>query len=91
MPDPILTAEEEKIPDTESAWTQYMPFLRAALRADRKGETDAAAELGKSLDVTADEINTLAAELLGDILLEEDESGAFVVIEDYLELAEGLF
>ena len=39
----------------------------------------------------ADEVNTLAAELLGDILLEEDGSGAFAVIEDYLELAESLF
>lgn len=91
MPDPIWTAEEEKIPDTESAWTQYLPFLRAALEADRKGETDAAAALGRSLDVIADEVNTLAAELLGDILLEEDGSGAFAVIEDYLELAESLF
>lgn len=91
MPEPILMPEAEKTADTESAWTRYLPFLRAALEADRKGETDAAAALGRSLDVIADEVNTLAAELLGDILLEEDGSGAFAVIEDYLELAESLF
>ena len=37
------------------------------------------------LEVLADEINALAADLLGDILLEESDYG-FAVIEDYESL-----
>ena len=40
-------------------------------------------------EVLIDEINTLAADLFGDILLEESDAG-FAVIEDYREMLEAL-
>ena len=37
-------------------------------------------------EVLADEINACAADVLGDVLLEENDAGSFEVIEDYREL-----
>ena len=44
----------------------------------------AAQALGMPEEVLADEVNSLAADLLGDILLEEADAG-FAPIEDYLD------
>ena len=40
--------------------------------------------MGKMADAVADEINEIAAEVFGDVILEDDEGG-YVVIEDYRE------
>jgi hypothetical protein len=37
-------------------------------------------------DAIADEINEIAAELLGDIVLEEDDGDGYRVIEEYREV-----
>ena len=39
---------------------------------------------GKMLDAVADEINGIAADVFGDVILEEDGS-AYAIIEDYKE------
>ena len=39
------------------------------------------------VDAVADRINSLAAEQIGDILLDE-EDGCYVVLEDYLDFLE---
>ncbi len=65
----------------------YASFLRAALEGDTEAERRDARARQKTIDLLADEINTLAAELYGDILLEECDGG-FAVIEDYRAIAE---
>lgn len=90
-PLPTESDGEADVLESSAAWEKYLPFLRAAIEGDRAGELSAANALGLSLEVAADEINTRAADLLGDILLEENDDGVFVVIDDYLELAESLF
>lgn len=67
----------------------YLPFLEAVLHRNGKQQTLRAKKLQKSVDVLADEINELAAEYTGDILLEEADVG-FAVIEDYVDLAQDL-
>ena len=62
----------------------YLPFLRAVSESDGVGQRSAAQALGLPAEVVADEINALAADHFGDILLEEGENG-FAVIEDYRE------
>jgi hypothetical protein len=37
-------------------------------------------------DSIADRINEIAADAIGDILLEEDDNGGYRVLEEYLEL-----
>ena len=70
--------------DPSHAFAIYLPFLRAVSKLDGVGQRNAARELGLPAEVVADRINALAADLLGDILLEESDSG-FAVIEDYRE------
>ncbi|MBE6690419.1 MAG: hypothetical protein E7590_03955 [Ruminococcaceae bacterium] len=63
---------------------ELLPFLPLALAKDRAGQRAFALSRGMLPDAIADRINTAALELLGDILLEE-ENGCYTVIEDYLE------
>ena len=65
-----------------AAFSTYRGFLCAVRECDALAQKQAAALLGKPLEVVADEINALAADLLGDILLEDSDCG-FAVIEDY--------
>lgn len=97
------TAETESVPasptmplqtetetgEDDSPWTPYLDLLRAVRNDDGAGQRSAAREMEKPLDVLADEINALAADLLGDILLEEN-GDVFAVIEDYREMLEAL-
>ena len=63
----------------------YQSFLQAVLNGNTSAQQNAAQAAGLPLEVLADEVNGLAAEHMGDILLEERENG-YAVIEDYLEL-----
>ncbi len=74
QPEPTVPAD--------GTWTRYLPFLHAAMAGDGAQQRRIAASMGTSCEVLADDINSLAAELLGDILLEETDGG-FSVIEDY--------
>ena len=60
-------------------------FLPLCAPANRAAQRAFAAGLGKMVDAVADEINTVAGDMLGDILL-EDVGGAYAVIEDYREI-----
>ena len=68
----------------------YREFLKAAMTADGNAQKQAAAALRKMPDAIADEINTLTADpdLEGnpicDIILEDNGTGAYTLIEDYL-------
>ena len=70
-----------------AALGDLLPFVQAALKRDKAAQRQVALSRGEMTDAVADRINTIAAELLGDILLEED-NGVYVVLEDYLEFLE---
>jgi hypothetical protein len=62
-------------------------FVVAALESDGKKQSEIADKLSIMADALADEINDLAAEIIGDIIL-EDQGGYYTVIEDYREIFE---
>jgi len=84
---PVPTLPEN--PTDSDPWARFRLYLSACLLEDssRKREALGAAKVGE--EVLVDEINTLAADLLGDILLEETD-GTFAVIEDYRETLEDI-
>lgn len=62
-------------------------FLLACLNNDVTSQKKIAAGLSLLTDAVADEINDIAADILGDIILEESDSG-YTIIDDYRELLE---
>ena len=91
-PEAPETPAPEPVPQPEKAapatapepspFAPYLPFLLAVREGNAAGQRAAADALGKLTDAVADEVNRLAADHLGDILLEEGENG-YGVIEDY--------
>ncbi len=79
----IISDEEMLI----SALSHYMDFVIAALNSDGYKQTESAEKRGRLADALADEINEIAAEVYGDIILEK-EDGIYRVIEDYREVFE---
>lgn len=70
-------------PATESdPWKRFRAYLAAVLSSNALEKRAAVQRAAVPEEVLADEINTIAADLLGDILLEESDCG-FDVIEDY--------
>ena len=65
----------------------YIPFINCALRNDAAGQRAFAKAQGEMIDSIADRINEIAADVLGDILLEEG-GGGYCVIADYRDLPE---
>lgn len=63
-------------------------FIEAALSENFAEQERIAAEAGSLADVIADRINTLAADMRGDILLEDTGMG-YAVLEDYIEETKG--
>lgn len=60
-------------------------FILACIENDAQAQKKTALVYGLSIDGIADEINEASYEILGDILLEEQD-GKYVVIDDYLPL-----
>lgn len=67
----------------------YREILLAISCGDLAKQRDIAQKKGKLLDAVVDEINEIAVDEMGDILL-EDRGGGFAPIEDYRELFDGL-
>ena len=80
--EPIAVEEKNSDGTEPDPWAVYRPYLTACLEEDSISQKAIAREKGLPEEVLADEINALAADLLGDILLEESDCG-FAVIEDY--------
>ncbi len=73
-------------PDTlKVALGTLAPFLPLCDPTDRAAQRAFAAGLGKMVDAIADKINTVAGDIIGDIIL-EDVGGAYAVLEDYREI-----
>lgn len=85
IPKPV-PEEPESLFDSLSA--EEKSFIIAALDGDISAQAAIAARSGSLPDIIADRINTLAADLMGDILL-EDVGGGYAVIEDYEEETRG--
>ncbi|MBR3893972.1 MAG: TerB N-terminal domain-containing protein [Clostridia bacterium] len=75
---------EEAPSEDSGAWKPYLALLGAIREEDFAEQRAAASAAGVPLEVLVDEVNALAADLLGDILLEENGEG-YAVIEDYRE------
>jgi hypothetical protein len=58
-------------------------FVNFALSGEAQKQIAFARERGEMIDSLADRINEIAADILGDILLEEAENGGYTVLEDY--------
>ena len=91
---PIVSAVPDCLPESKTAatddpWAPFRRYLSACLADDASAKRTALEKSGVGEEVLADEINTLAADLLGDILLEESDNG-FAVIDDYRELLDGI-
>lgn len=79
-------AEEKDADVPGSPLTPYFDFIEAAVQADGLAQKQIALQKGQLIDAIADRINELAAEQMGDVLLEERD-GIYCVLEDYLEWA----
>lgn len=79
MPDRAIS--ESPLQDALAA---YLPFLCAVAAGDAGAQRKAARDMGKMIDAVADEINGIAAEVFGDVILEEADGG-YAIIEDYKE------
>ena len=68
----------------KDALAAYLPFIRAAAAGDAGAQMAFCRAAGKMLDAVADEINGIAVDAFGDVILEENGS-AYAIIEDYRE------
>lgn len=72
------------------ALAQYLPFIAAVAAGDAAAQMRECRALGRMIDAVADEINEIASEVFGDVIL-EDGDGAYVMIEDYREQLRSLW
>lgn len=59
------------------------PFIRLAIQCDYAGQKEFCRHAGLMSESVADTINEAAADILGDIILEENEEG-YTIMEDYI-------
>ena len=91
--EPIVYDEEkteniiEPASQTQKSETQtfgeFSGYLLALLDGDGEAKRKELARLARSEEVIADRINEIAADVIGDIVIEEGESGDLEIIEDY--------
>ena len=74
----------------QDALAPYLPFIAAVAAGDAQAQMQACRAMGKMLDAVADEINGIAVDVFGDVILEDAERG-YAVIEDYREQLEYLW
>ena len=77
---------EGKENDLKASLGEKYEFLLAALEKDPARQKQVAKRISAMPEAIADEINEIAAELIGDIILEEDEAGGYRVIDEYREV-----
>ncbi len=95
--EPDQPLEPEPVPqpvaEEDSLWNLLseteIDFIRAALDENFSLQASIALKAGSLPDIIADKINTIAADSMGDILL-EDVGGGYAVLEDYIEETKGV-
>ena len=82
----IFDTSERANPDSplQDALAPYLPFIAAVAAADVQAQMAFCRGMNKMIDAVADEINDIAVEAFGDVILEEAD-GAYAIIEDYRE------
>ena len=80
-----IGSENSPIEEIKKQLGEKYYFIIYALNEDFKSQRDLSSKLSLMIDALADEINDLAADILGDIILEENDGG-YTIIEDYREL-----
>ena len=68
--------------------SEWMKFINYALIEDAPAQRAFARERGEMIDSIADRINEIAADVIGDVLLEENDNGGYRVLEDYRTIFE---
>ncbi|MBR2445583.1 MAG: TerB N-terminal domain-containing protein [Clostridia bacterium] len=84
QPAPVVADAPQGDNALADALADYLPFIAAAAEGNAAAQNAAAREMGKMIDAVADEINEIAAEIFGDVILEDGEGG-YAIIEDYRE------
>lgn len=79
---PTIPEKTPEDPSGNNAFFPYLAFLRAVREGNTAGQRTAADAVGKLPDAVAEEVNQLAVDRFGDILLEETD-GFYTVVEDY--------
>jgi len=86
----VLPQTQEENEDMLSSLTSAeKSFVCAALAEDYAAQAQIASDAGMLVDIIADRINTVAVDIMGDILLEEC-GGGYAVLEDYKEEIKGV-
>ena len=65
-------------------------FIVLAYYGDTDAQKRLSADVGLLIDTIAERINECALDLIGDVLLEDNENGGYSVISDYVECVEPL-
>ncbi len=86
-PEPVFDETKIEENDLISALGERLGFVLAVLKGDVVAQRKESEKLGILADALVDEINELAADAVGDILIEEGDDG-YEIIEDYKELVE---
>lgn len=84
----VAIPQKEDVSDEEAllcALAPYMDFIETALSGDGSKQVSVASEMGRIPDSLADEINEVAANVFGDIILEKN-GDIYSIIEDYTEV-----
>ncbi|MBR6744944.1 MAG: hypothetical protein IKM00_07010, partial [Clostridia bacterium] len=79
-----ITEVSESDSELRSALRELSSYVVALLHDDSKKRAAALTALGRSEAVVIDKINEIAADIIGDIIIDGDE-GEYFVIEDYLD------
>ena len=82
---PLDDENKEALLDLGVALGPWLSFARAVLAGDRDAQQREAAHHGKMCDWIVDEINAIASDVIGDILIDGDGE-EYTVIEDYREM-----
>ena len=82
-----IEPKSEPAQETDDPFSKYIEFLTFVFEKDFSNQKKFAAREGTMLEIVADEINSIAADILGDILIEEDAEG-YTAIEEYTEILE---
>ncbi len=82
LAEPIIEEVSPKFESTENGFLEYAEVLSSLLTGNGIALRELAQKQGKPIEALVDEINELSVELIGDIIIEE-ENGIYRIIEDY--------
>ena len=87
----IIKDDEMLVDDSENdsireALEEYMDWLLAIDNNDISALKTLSLQRGKMLEAIVDEINEIAADVMGDVIIEENDNGGYSIIDCYREI-----